>query len=419
MTVELTIDHIGAGGDGVAELDGKSYYIPFSAPGDTLLASVVEERGGGMLATIEDILTPGPERIKPACRHFGTCGGCALQHLTPDFTASWKRQRITQCLSLAGIEQAEVLETITSPPASRRRVEFIASKRKKGVMIGFHLRRSHQIFDVGDCPVIDPALLALVKPLRALLPPLLPRNSEAKIMATVTENGPDLMITAEKELDLETREALATFTEEQKLARIAWRQSAKDIPEVISARLPAEVRLNDVPVALPPGSFLQASKAGEMALADFACDALKDARNITDLFAGVGSFTFPLATHARVHAVEGDAELTNSLQAAANRAILPVTSETRDLFHRPLLAEELNVYDGLVFDPPRAGAKAAAEEIAKSEIPTVVAISCNPVTFARDVKTLIDGGYSLGQVLPVDQFLFSPHIEMAAVLKRD
>ena len=419
MAVELVIDHIGASGDGVAEMDGKRFYVPFSVPGEQLRASIIEERGGGTVAAIEEIITPGPERIKPVCRHFGTCGGCSLQHLAPAFTANWKRQRIIDCLSLAGVENVEILETITSPLGSRRRVEFIASKRKKGVMIGFHLRRSHQTFDIGDCPVIDATLLALVKPLRALLPPLLPRNSEAKIMATVTENGPDLLITAEKELDLETREALAAFTDTQKLARIAWRQSAKEVPEVIAARLPAEVQLNKVPVALPPGSFLQASKAGETALADFACDALIEARNITDLFAGVGSLTFPLAVHARVHAVEGDAELMNGLQAAANRAILPITSETRDLFHRPLLTEELNAFDGLVFDPPRAGAKAQAEEIAKSDIPTVVAISCNPVTFARDVKTLMDGGYSLGKVLPVDQFLFSPHIEMAAVLKRD
>ncbi|WP_288902577.1 23S rRNA (uracil(1939)-C(5))-methyltransferase RlmD [uncultured Sneathiella sp.] len=419
MTVELAIDHIGSAGDGVAEKDGKSYYVPFTAPGDWLRASVLEERGNGSVAAIDEIFTPGPDRIDPTCRHFGTCGGCSLQHLTPAFTADWKRQRIIDCLSMAGIDGANVLETLTSPLGSRRRVEFIAAKRKKGVMVGFHLRRSHQIFDVGDCPVIDATLLALVKPLRALLPSLLKRNSEAKIMATVSENGPDLLITAKKELDLETREALAAFTEEQQLARIAWQQSAKEIPEVIAARLPAVVRLNDVPVTLPPGSFLQASKAGETSLAEFAKSALGDAKTITDLFAGVGSFTFPLAAGSRVHAVEGDTELVAGLQAAANRAILPVTSETRDLYHRPLLTDELNAYDGLVFDPPRAGAKAQAEEIAKCDIPVVVAISCNPVTFARDVRTLIDGGYQLGDVLPVDQFLFSPHVEMAAVLKRD
>ncbi|MZR32118.1 23S rRNA (uracil(1939)-C(5))-methyltransferase RlmD [Sneathiella litorea] len=419
MTVDLTIDHIGSSGDGIAEKDGKRYYIPFTVPGDRVKASLVEEHGNGFLMAVEEIMTPGPDRTAPACRHFGTCGGCSLQHLDPTTTAAWKRQRIVDCLSMAGIEKAEVLKTISCPPGSRRRVEFIASKRKKGVMIGFHQRRSHQIFDVGDCPVIDPQLLGLVKPLRALLPSLLPRNSEARILATVTENGPDILITAKKELDLEVRETLANFATEQALARIAWRQNAKETPEVIAARLLAEVKLNNVPVTLPPGSFLQASKAGETALADFARSALGDARNIADLFAGVGSFTFPLAANAPVHAVEGDAELVNGLQNAANRAILPVTSETRDLFQRPLLTAELNSYDGLLFDPPRAGAKAQAEEIAKSNIPVVVAISCNPVTFARDVRILTDGGYRLDEVLPVDQFLFSPHIEMAAVLRQN
>ncbi|MEX1035390.1 MAG: hypothetical protein WDZ54_05500 [Sneathiella sp.] len=418
MTVELVIDHIGASGDGVAILDGQTYYVPFTAPGERIIATSGEARGNGLTATREEIITPGVDRIKPACRHFGLCGGCATQHLTPDFTAEWKRQKIVDCLSMAGISDAEVLPTLTSPPGSRRRVEFIAAKRKKGVMVGFHLRRSHQIFDVGDCPLLAPELLALVKPLRAMLPAILPRNSEAKVMATVTNNGPDLMITAEKELDLQTREALATFTSENALSRLSWRRNPAMAPEVVSARLPAEVSLADVEVTLPPGGFLQASADGEQALATFATEALTGATRILDLFAGVGSFTFPLAQFARVHAVEGDEELASGLQAAANRAIRPVTTERRDLFHRPLLPDELNNYDGLLFDPPRAGAKAQAGEIAKSEVAKVVAISCNPVTFARDIALLIAGGYRLGPVRPVDQFLWSPHIEMAAVLKR-
>ncbi len=418
MTLELTIDHIGAGGDGVANEGGQTYYVPFTAPGDRITATPTEARGKGQAATLDDILSPGPDRISPACRHFGTCGGCALQHLSPEFTADWKRQKIRESLSMAGISDAEVLPTLTSPPGSRRRVELIAAKRKKGVMIGFHLRRSHQIFDVGDCPLLAPGLLALVKPLRAMLPSVLPRNSTAKVMATVTSNGPDLVITADTDLDLEKREILAAFTAENELSRLSWQQGATTPPEVVSARLPADISLAGVDVTLPPGGFLQASADGERTLASFATEALTGAGHIVDLFAGVGSFTFPLAGAARVHAVEGDAELASGLQAAANRAIRPITTETRDLFHRPLLAEELNGYDGLLFDPPRAGAKAQAEEIAKSTLPTVVAISCNPVTFARDVALLIDGGYSLGPVRPVDQFLWSPHIEMAAVLRR-
>ncbi|WP_339715359.1 hypothetical protein [uncultured Sneathiella sp.] len=418
MAVELVIDHIGASGDGVATQNGQTFYVPFTAPGDRIIATPTEARGKGQAATLEEMIAPGPDRIKPACRHFETCGGCALQHLPPEFTAEWKRQKIIESLSMAGITEAEILPTLTSTPRSRRRVEFIAAKRKKGVMIGFHLRRSHQIFDVGDCPLLAPGLLALIKPLRAMLPAVLPRNSTAKVMATMTNNGPDLVITADTELDLGMREVLAAFTAENMLARLSWRQGSNRPPEVVSARLSADISLAGVDVTLPPGGFLQASEDGERTLAAFATEALVGATHIVDLFAGVGSFTFPLADSARIHAVEGDAELAGGLQAAANRAIRPITTETRDLFHRPLLVDELNKYDGLLFDPPRAGAKAQAEEIAKSEIPTVVAISCNPVTFARDVALLIDGGYSLGPVRPVDQFLWSPHIEMAAVLRR-
>ena len=416
--IELTISHIGSGGDGIATHRGKTYYIPFTAPGERISANVDDAKGDGNVCTIVEIIEESTERVKPSCRHFGLCGGCAMQHLSPDFTAEWKRQRILDCLERAGITDAHVLPTVTSPSGSRRRVEFIASKRKKGVMIGFHLRRSHQIFDIGDCPVIAPALLALVKPLRSLLPELLPRNSEARLLATETENGVDLLITADLTMDLDKREMLSAFAAEQSLARIAWRARPQDTPETIAARLPAEVRLGGIPTLLPPGSFLQATNAGEEALGAFAVNALRDAKRIVDLFAGVGSFTLPLSALAPVHGVEGDAELVKGLQMAANRAIRPVTTECRDLFQRPLLKDELNAFDGLLFDPPRAGAKAQALEIAKSDIPVVVAISCNPVTFARDITLLLDGGYQLGPLQPVDQFLFSPHVEMAALLTR-
>ncbi|MCF8468870.1 MAG: hypothetical protein K9G33_15830 [Sneathiella sp.] len=418
MTVELVIGHIGASGDGVAIKDGEPWYIPFTAPGDRVNATAVEKRGNGVLAEVDTLLEDGAERIAPACRHFGTCGGCALQHLAPAFTAAWKRQRIVDCLSMAGVEDAEVQQTVTSNPGGRRRVEFIAAKRKKGVMAGFHLRRSHQIFDVGECPLIDPELMALVKPLRATLPELLPRNSEARVMATVTENGLDLLITAKLDLDLAVRQRLGDFAQSQQLARISWRQTERGLAEVIAARKESKIRLGNAEAALPPGGFLQATEAGERALAEAATAALANARSIADLFAGIGTFTFPLAAFARVHAVEGDAELVNSLKMAANKAILPVTCETRDLFQRPLFPEELKAFDGLLFDPPRAGAKAQAEEIAKSNVPTVVAISCNPVSFSRDIAILIAGGYKLGPVLPVDQFLWSPHVEMVAALTR-
>lgn len=419
MTDEVVIESLGAGGDGIARLNGKSCYIPFTAPGDRVRLGDIAPRGPGFTAEMVELIAEGPERVKPLCRHFGTCGGCALQHVEGAALARWKRERITECLSMAGIEGVEVLETLTSPISSRRRVDFIAAKRKKGVMIGFHLRRSKQIFDVGECPVLHGDLVALVKPLRALLPELMPRNSTARISATVTEKGPDLLITAPNTLDLTAREKLAAFANEQGLSRLSWQQEGDDLIEPVAARENAEVRMSGTAVIPAPGAFLQATEAGEETLAAAAMEALQGTKNIADLFAGCGSFTFPLAKSARLHAVEGDAALTNALQAAANKAVLPVTTETRDLFRRPLLAAELNAFDGVLFDPPRAGAKAQVEEIAKSSVPTVVAISCNPVSFARDMAILMEGGYKLGPVRPVDQFLFSPHVEMVAALKKD
>jgi len=418
MMVNLTIDHLGSGGDGVTTNEGHPVFVPFTAPEDRITAELGDARGSGRMAELVEILKAGPDRVSPRCRHFGTCGGCALQHLSPAFTANWKRQRIIDCLSKVGIHDIVVEPTLTSAAQSRRRVEFVASKRKKGVMIGYHVRRSHQVFDIGECPVLHPDLLALVKPLRAMLPHLLPRNSQARLTATVTDNGPDLLITAELEIDLAARELLAGFVADHGLSRISLALKPGATTEVITAARNAEVILGDVPVILAPGGFLQATDDGEKILIERATAALDSAKNIADLFAGCGSFSFPLAKQAKVFAVEGDEELAAALQNSANKNILPISSEVRDLFHRPLLAEELKPFDGVLFDPPRAGAQTQSEEVAKSKVETVVAVSCNPVTFARDMALLVTGGYHIDSLLPVDQFLWSPHVEMIAVLTR-
>ncbi|MEH6527723.1 MAG: 23S rRNA (uracil(1939)-C(5))-methyltransferase RlmD [Sneathiella sp.] len=418
MPLNLTIDHIGGSGDGVAIEDGQTFYVPFAAPDDQLTVIEGEARGQGHMAEIQEILAPSPLRVQPECKHFGTCGGCSLQHLDANFTANWKRQRIVDCLSMCGITNAKIHPTISSPAHSRRRVEFVASKRKKGVMIGYHVRRSHQVFDVGDCPLVHPSLFALIKPFRSALPVLMQRNSSARITATATDNGPDILVTAEIELTLEARQLLADFATQNSLSRIAWRQKEKDIPEVVSAIKPANVQMGDIPVTLAPGGFLQATTAGEEALVAIAKEALKNCSNVVDLFAGCGSFAFPLSRLSKVHAVDGDEELISALQRSANKNILPISTEVRDLFRRPLFTNELKNYDGLLFDPPRAGAKAQVEEIAESSVGTVVALSCNPVTFARDISHLISAGYELEFVQPVDQFLWSPHVEMIAVLRK-
>ncbi len=418
MTVDLEIEHIGAAGDGVASYKGQPVFVPYSAPGDVVSVELGEPRGKGLAAKITGLISPGPDRTNPDCRHFGTCGGCALQHLTSDFNANWKRQRIIDCLQRVGLDSIEVEKTVTSPPQSRRRVEFVASKRKKGVMVGFHLRRSDQIFDAGACPVLRPELLALLQPLRKMLPDILPRKSEARITATMAHEGIDILITADIDPDLYARETLADFAAENGLSRLSLRQKIGAPVEVITAPGESEIPLGPAMASLAPGGFLQATVEGEQALIERAKAALKNARNVVDLFAGCGSFSFPLSENARVHAADEDEGLISALRLTANKNILPITTERRDLFQRPLLAEELAAFDGLIFDPPRAGAAAQVEQIGRTSIETVVAVSCNPVSFARDLKTLIIQGYQPDSVLPVDQFLWSPHIEAIAVLRK-
>lgn len=420
MSIKLTIDHIGAGGDGIAYLDQQTYYVPQTCPGDIINATPGEARGNGHEAAIDEIIEAGPHRQKPVCRHYDQCGGCNLQHLNDDFVAHWKQGLVISQLARAGISTDRVAATITSPESSRRRVDFIASRRKKSAMLGFHQRRSKQIFDIGDCPVLHPALLELVKPLRALAGKILPRNTRADIVATLADDGADIVVRPEKDitLDLQLRQSLSDFANEQNLARISWQSAGKGLPDVVSARKTPLLQMGDVAVAIPPAGFLQATGEGERALTSLAQGYLADCKSIADLYAGCGSFTFALAGHSKVHAVDSDPALIDALQLSANRAVKPVSSEVRDLFQRPLTSEELKHFDGLLFDPPRSGAKLQADEIARSPIGRLVAVSCNPVSFAKDARKLIDGGYRLEKVTPVDQFRWSAHVELIGFFTR-
>lgn len=420
MTVKLTIDHIGTAGDGIAYLDNRTFYVPQTAPGDVVYATPGDKRGNGVDAMVDEIITTGKHRQKPLCRHYDQCGGCSLQHLSDDFVAGWKRDLVIAQLHRAGISGDVVKPTITSPEKSRRRVDFIASRRKKSAMLGFHQRRSKQIFDIGDCPVLHPALLALVKPLRDLASRILPRNTNANIVATLADEGVDILIRPEKDIELELslRQTLSDFAAALDLARISWQSTEKGMLEVVSARKMPTLKISNVAVMIPPAGFLQATQEGETSLTTLACSYLTDCKSIVDLFSGCGSFTFPLAAHSKVHAVDSEPDLIHALQTSANRAIQPVTSEARDLFQRPLTSEELKHFDGLLFDPPRAGAKSQTDEIALSNIPCLVAVSCNPGSFAQDARKLIDGGYRLQEVTPIDQFRWSAHVELIALFTK-
>lgn len=417
--LELEITELGASGDGIGTLDGTRYYVPYTLPGDYVQIDGLEKKGNGFSANLVDIVTPSADRNAPKCRHFGTCGGCSLQHVGDTELANWKQERISHALRKVDIEDVSVSSTITSPEKSRRRVDFVAAKRKKGVMIGYHLRRSSQIFDVGECPLIAPEILNLVKPLRAMLPTIMPRSSKARLTLTVTMNGLDLLITAGFALDLEARETLSNFAQANKLCRICWHDESEKLLEQISAIHPAEIKIGSKKGLLPPGGFLQATLDGQETLIKLMQETLPENIRILDLFSGCGSFSLPAAHTAKaVHAVEGDEELIFALQNASNKYMLSITTETRDLFRNPLAPYELNKFDAVIIDPPRAGANAQAIEIASSDVKHVIFISCNPASYARDVKVLVEGGYRLKTVIPIDQFRWSSHVELFSVLER-
>jgi 23S rRNA (uracil1939-C5)-methyltransferase len=417
--VELTVDEIGARGDGIARLGDVAVYVPFAAPGDRLRARIGVTREQGRMGEIVEVLAAGPTRTVPPCPHFGTCGGCALQHLADPGYGEWKRNLVAASLAHRGIE-AEVEAPIRTAPRERRRASLKAMRRAQETLLGFYERGSRRVVDVHECPVLLPAIQALIPKLRALMGTLLRSGEQAEIDVTANGNDIDVTISASFDAHMRTRTILADFAQANDLARMSWLAPGHETAEPVVVRRPFVVAFGGVPVELPPRAFLQPSVAGEEALTTRVLEACAGAKQIADLYAGCGTFALPLAKSSRVHAVEGDAAMVNALVAAAKSAGLgnKLTAETRDLDRRPLSAKELEKFGAVVFDPPRAGAKLQAAAIAESKVPVAVAVSCNPATFARDARALIDGGYGLERVTPLDQFLWSPHVEIIAVFRR-
>jgi len=418
---EVEIIELGARGDGIARApDGSPLYVPFALPGDRVRVRLGAARGNGAEARLLAVVAPGPGRIEPACLHFGTCGGCALQHLDADRYRDWKRDLIVTALARRGLEADEVLPVVTTPPESRRRAILTAVRRSDDLLLGFNARATNTVIDLAECPVLEPAIVALLPALRSVLAEVLPKGGRAVAAATATDGGLDLVLVGPIRDGVRARERLAAFAHDNDLARIAVRLPDQRQAEPVAERRPVRAVWGGVAVELPPGAFLQASAAGEAALTGFVTDAVAGARTVADLYAGCGTFTLPLATAgAAVHAVDGDEAAMTALQrAAAAAALNRVTVEQRDLARRPLFAEALGRFQAVLFDPPRAGAREQAAALAASPVERVVAISCNPGTFARDARILADGGYRLARLLPVDQFLWSPQMELAALFLR-
>ncbi len=431
--VELAVEGLGVRGDGFASLDGRPVFVPFTVPGDRVRARLTGERGGGYKAEILELLDEGAGRVEPPCPHFGTCGGCALQHLSDAAYGEWKQGLVSQALAQRGLHDVAVAPLVRVAPGTRRRATLAAMGAAIGagtrdganVVLGFHGRESHRVVDLETCLVLTPGLVSLLPALRGALAALLAPREAAALTLCETETGIDVLIVSETAPGLAAREALAALAEAQDLARLSWaaRPAAGAAPEpepVVMRRSPL-LHFAGVPVAPPPGGFLQPTAAGEAALVDRVLAYLPEgAETIAELYAGCGTFTFSLAQHGRVHAVERDAAALAALWTAARQADLAgrITVTAQDLARAPVLAEDLDGGDCVVFDPPRAGAREQAAEIARSNLPAAIAISCNPKTFSRDARILVDGGFTLVEVTPVDQFPWTGHLELVASFRR-
>jgi 23S rRNA (uracil1939-C5)-methyltransferase len=408
LSEKLVIDRLGAQGDGVADTARGPVFVPFTLPGEEVVADI--GRGRGALVSIAK---PSPLRIEAACRHFGTCGGCAVQHLDAHAYRDWKRDTVVQALNSRAIE-AEVGELVTCAPQARRRATFTARRTEAGMLLGFHREQSSEIVPIQECPVLVSAIVASLGRLRALAELLAATAQPFHLAVTMTASGLDVAVTGSGKLVDETRRAAIRFVIEQGFARLAV-----DGEIVVEPRKPV-VTFGGVAVTPPPGGFLQAVEAAEQAMAGLVGAHLGRAKRVADLFSGSGAFALRLACGAEVHAVEGDAGALAALDRGyrESSSLKRVTVERRDLFRRPLSFKELARFDGLVFDPPRAGAEDQSKQIARSDVPLVVAVSCNPATLARDLRILVDGGYRVKSVTPIDQFLWSPHVEAVALLEK-
>jgi len=409
----LVIDHVGHRGDGVALVDGQSVYVPYTLGGETVEVAAVpgHHPDRRRLLAVE---MASPERIAPFCPHFGVCGGCAIQHWEAERYRAWKRNIVIETLAQAKLA-CDVGPLVDAHGTGRRRITLHARIGTHDVLkVGFAAANSHDIVPVDRCPILDPGLSGALDAAWALAEPLNATAKPLDIQITATSNGLDVDVRGSGPLPAPTIAALSEVAEHHRLARLTRHG------ELVLMRAPPTIAIGSAQVILPPGSFLQATVAGEEALAALVAEHCQRAKHIADLFCGVGPFALRLAAKSRISAFDSDAGAVTALQQAAKSTpgLKPIKAEARDLFRRPLMPQELRDYDTVVFDPPRQGAQAQAQQLAASKIPVVVAVSCNVATFARDARILIDGGYRLEAVTPVDQFRHTPHVELVARFKR-
>ncbi|WP_010142322.1 class I SAM-dependent RNA methyltransferase [Oceanicola sp. S124] len=401
---DFQIQRLGHHGDGIAEGPSGPLYAPMTLPGERVSGKIAGDRLEGV-----KILEPSPERVAAPCRHFRSCGGCAVQHAGEDYVAAWKRGIVEVALKGQGVE-AVISGVATSPARSRRRASLSARKTKGGALAGFHGRASGAIVEVPDCQLLHPDLMRALPVAEGLARVGGARKGEISVLATLSESGLDISVTDGKPLDEPLRMELTSAAQELDLARLSWDG------ELIVTRNPPFQRFGRAQVVPPPGAFLQATHHGEQTLLAEVLRITKGAKRVVDLFAGCGTFALPISERAEVLAVEGDRAMTAALEDGWRRAggLHALKAQARDLFRNPLEGDDFKGIEAAVIDPPRAGAEAQTRALAEARVPVIAAVSCNPVTFARDARMLLQAGYRMGEVLVVDQFRWSPHVEVVA-----
>lgn len=410
-TQTVTINRLGAQGDGIAEGSRGPLYVPFTLPGETVTVEAGKSRA--QLITVEQ---PAAERVEPPCPYFGPegarCGGCTLQHMRQSDYEAWKRQLVIDALAARGIE-IDVGPIVSCKPGMRRRATFSARKTQQGMMFGFNQAATHQIVPIGNCQILSPAIEQQLDTLRSLATHLTVDTNPFRISVLETMSGLDVTV-QQKNLPDKQRHSAIEMANEIGLARLSLAD------EILIERHKPILDFSGISVSPPPGAFVQATQHAQSVMSDLVAQHLSDIKKTADLFSGCGTFSLRLARKASVHAVEADGPSLAALDHAArhHQGLRPVSVERRDLFRRPMRASELKAYGGVVYDPPRAGADAQSVELANASVKKIAAISCNPATLARDLRILIDGGFRIKSATPIDQFLWAAHVETVVLLER-
>lgn len=416
-TLEITIDDLGAQGDGIAHDKGATIFVEGTLSGEKVRVELKDDKSLVKRAKLLEVLIPSSQRAEPCCPHYGQCGGCRFQHMDDSSYSAFKLNSLVQILSREKLPLPPIMPIVVTATQTRRRARLAAKHLPTGMIVGFNAWRSHEIVDVKICPVMKPEIVDMIDKLRSYLAVWLPLGESCDIQVTALAEGLDVLLIGGPRLEVEQRQDLSELSQQLNVAHLSWRKWDRSPVEPIAHHFPLNVRIGNQLVPFPPGSFLQATQAGEEALVNFVCTA--DQKNVRalDLFCGLGTFGLALENVKSVHFCDLDGPAIESLKNVA-KSNARYSVSLKNLAVDPFTSIECNDFDLVIFDPPRGGAKAQAVQLAKSRVPCVMAISCDPPSFARDAKILIDGGYTLEKILPVDQFLWSSHLEIAAMFTR-